>query len=188
MCVLKRLARYLAGARRRVQVYRRQRPEDAHLEAIVDSDWAGDVTSRRSTTGMAIMRGSHLLRHSATLQASIGLSSAEAEYYALVRGSCFGLGMQAYYEDWDIKLRLRVHSDSSSARSFAKRLGLGKQRHVMTRFLWIQERVRLKHLTIVCIDGKKNPADLMTKALTKNEIEMHCKNLHSEEPNDNDTD
>ena len=137
---------------------------------------------------MAIMRGSHLLRHSATLQASIGLSSAEAEYYALVRGSCFGLGMQAYYEDWDIKLRLRVHSDSSSARSFAKRRGLGKQRHVMTRFLWIQERFRLKYLTIVCIDGKKSPADLMTKALTKNEIEMHCKNLHSEEPNDNDTD
>ncbi len=133
---------------------------------------------------MAIMRGSHLLRHSATLQASIGLSSAEAEYYALVRGSCFGLGMQAYFEDWDINLRLRVHSDSSSARSFAKRRGLGKQRHVMTRFLWIQERVRLKHLTIVCIDGKKNPADLMMKALTKNEIEMHCKRLHSEEPND----
>ena len=80
MCTLKRLVRYLAGARRRVQVYRRQRPEDAHLEAIVDSDWAGDIGSRRSTTGMAIMRGQHLLRHSATLQSSIGLSSAEAEY------------------------------------------------------------------------------------------------------------
>ena len=184
MGALKRLVRYLAGARRRVLIYERQRPKDAHLEAIVDSDWAGDVSTRRSTTGMAIMRGSHLLRHSATLQASIGLSSAEAEYYALVRGACFGLGMQAYFEDWDIKLRLRVHSDSSSARSFAKRLGLGKQRHVMTRFLWIQERVRLKHFQIVCIDGKKNPADLMTKALTKSEIDMHCRRLSSKEPND----
>ena len=184
MCVLKRLVRYLAGARRRVQIYRRQRPGEAQLEAVVDSDWAGDVSSRRSTTGMALMRGSHLLRHSATLQASIGLSSAEAEYYALVRGACFGLGMQSYFEDWDIPLRLRVHSDSSSARAFAKRQGLGKQRHVMTRFLWIQERVRLKHFEIVCIEGKLNPADLMTKALTKNEIEKHCEKLSSQVPND----
>ena len=182
MGALKRLVRYLAGERRRVQVYQRQRPEDAHLEVLVDSDWAGDVGCRRSTTGMAIMRGKHLLRHSATLQASVGLSSAEAEYYALVRGACFGLGMQSYYADWNIELRLRIHSDSSSARAFAKRQGLGKQRHVMTRFLWIQERVRMKHFEIMCIDGKSNAADLMTKALTKSEIEMNCKRLQLENP------
>ena len=92
--------------------------------------------------------------------------------------------MQSYYEDWGIQLRLTIHSDSSSARSVAKRQGLGKQRHVMTRFLWVQERVRLKHFMIKCIDGKQNPADLMTKALTKNEIEMHCRSLSSEEPVD----
>ena len=131
---------------------------------------------------MAIMRGKHLLRHSATLQASVGLSSAEAEYYALVRGACFGLGMQSYYADWNIELRLRIYSDSSSARAFAKRQGLGKQRHVMTRFLWIQERVRMKHFEIMCIDGKSNPADLMTKALTKSEIEMNCRRLQLEKP------
>ena len=54
----------------------------------------------------------------------------------------------------------------------------------MTRFLWIQERVRLKHFMIKCIDGKQNPADLMTKALTKSEIEMNCRRLSSEEPVD----
>ena len=157
--------------------YPKQEVKDAHIEVIGDSDWAGEVGTRRSTTGMAVMRGKHLLRHSSTLQASIGLSSAEAEYYALVRCACYGLGTQSYFQDWNMELSLRCHSDSSSARSFAKRRGLGKQRHVMTRFLWLQERVRLKHLVIVSIPGKQNPADVFTKALTRNEIMQHCERL-----------
>ena len=60
----------------------KQNARDAQLDMFVGSDWAGDVQHRRSTTGMHLMRGSRLLKHSATLQSS----TAEAEYYALVRG------------------------------------------------------------------------------------------------------
>lgn len=186
--LLKRLVRYLVGAPRKTIEYPRQDARDAILKVFVDSDWAGDVGTRRSTTGMAMMRGQHLLRHSSTLQASIGLSSAEAEYYALVRGGCFGLGMQSYFDDWDLHLRIRIYSDSSSARAFAKRRGLGKQRHVMTRFLWLQERVRMKHLEVACVNGKQNCADLLTKALTKNEIETHCQRLGVTEKLTNEND
>lgn len=182
MAQLKRLVRYLAGAKRRVLKFILQEPKEAILEVKVDSDWAGDVKTRRSTTGMCILRGAHLLRHSSTLQASIGLSSAEAEYYALVRGACYSLGMQAHFEDWHLKIPIRVHSDSSAARAYAKKRGLGKQRHVMTRFLWLQDRVQRKHLTIACIPGKENEADLLTKALTRAEIDRHCKKLGLEDP------
>lgn len=174
MGMLKRLVRYLAGARRKAIVYEKQSPKDAQLEVIVDSDWAGCLRTRRSTSGMCMMRGKHLLRHSSTLQCSIGLSSPEAEYYALVRGACYGLGMQAHYADLGISVKLRVYSDSSSARSFAKRQGLGKQRHVQTRFLWLQDRVRLKHVEVRSIPGTANPADMLTKALTRRESDRYC--------------
>ena len=178
LAMLKRLVRYLAGSPRMTVEFVQQEPKDAMLEVLVDSDWAGDVGCRRSTSGMVVMRGAHLLRHSSTLQAAIGLSSAEAEYYALVRGACYGLGMQAYYADWHMQLALRVHSDSSSARAFAKRQGLGKQRHVMTRFLWLQERVKLRHLEIRCVEGTQNPADLLTKALSRHDAERHLKRMN----------
>ena len=177
LALLKRLTRYLIGVPRMAIEYPTQEAKDANIEVVGDSDWAGEISARRSTTGMAVMRGKHLLRHSSTLQASIGLSSAEAEYYALVRCACYGLGTQNYFHDWNLKLSLRCHSDSSSARSFAKRGVLRKQRHVMTRFLWLQERVRLKHLVVVSIPGKQNPADVFTKALTKNEIMQNCERL-----------
>ena len=128
---------------------------------------------------MALTRGRHSLRHGSALQQAIGLSSGEAEYYALTKGASYGLGTQAFFEDWDLQLALRVHSDSSSAKAFAKRLGLGRQRHVQTRFLWLQERVRRRHLSVLHIEGKKNPADLFTKALTRNEIIMHSEKLGS---------
>merc|ERR1711953_871042 len=119
---------------------------------------------------MIIMRGKHMLRHSSTLQGPIGMNSGESEYYALVHGSAYSLGTQAMHEDWGLKLSLTILSDSSSARSFSKRRGLGKQRHVQTRFLWLQDRVKLNHVTVRVVKGTENPADCLTKALSRNEI------------------
>ena len=101
---LKRVARYLKGVPRKVQQYPAQEKSREHLEVHVDSDWAGDTGTRRSTTGVIVRRGQHLLRHSSTVQNVIGLSSAESEYYALTKGGCSGLGLQSLFADWNLKL------------------------------------------------------------------------------------
>ena len=64
---------------RKAQQYPAQEKSKAHLEVHVDSDWAGDTVTRRSTTGLIVRHGEHLLRHSSTVQSVIGLSSAESE-------------------------------------------------------------------------------------------------------------
>ena len=111
-----------------------------------------------------------MLRRASTLQIPISLNSGESEYYALTGGSAYALGTQAMYADWGLTLSLTILSDSSSARSFSKRRGLGRQRHVQTRFLWLQDRVRLGHIVVEVVKGTENPADCLTKSLTKNEI------------------
>lgn len=92
---LKKVARYLKFRPCMYQSFVRQSP-DTPLICHVDSDWAGDAVTRRSTTGMIIRRGRHLLRHSSTLQSSVSLSSAEAEYYALTTGVAYSLGVQSH--------------------------------------------------------------------------------------------
>ena len=79
---LKRLGRYLVKNRRCVLTYAR-RASDATLQVHVDSDWAGDLLGRKSTTGVIVRRGEHLLRHMSCLQTIVALSSGEAEHYAL---------------------------------------------------------------------------------------------------------
>ena len=93
---LKRKAMYLKGMPRMAQYYPAQEPSKAHLEVHVDSDCAGDTVTRRSTTGVIVRRGQHLLRHSSTVQNVIGLSSAESEYNALTKGGCSRIGFAKF--------------------------------------------------------------------------------------------
>ena len=61
-----------------------QDPSEAHLAVHVDSDWAADTLTSRSTSGVNVRRGRHLLRHSSTVSSTVqnvsGLSSAQSEY------------------------------------------------------------------------------------------------------------
>ena len=180
---LKRLGRYLQANPRRSIVYRAQDRRSAVVRCHVDSDWAGDPITRRSTTGLVVRRGEHLLKHSSTLQSTVGLSSAEAEYYALTKGACHALGLEAQLADWRLDAgTLQVYSDSSSARAFSARRGLGKMRHIQTRYLWLQERVALGHLIVKKVRGDDNVADVLTKAMTAVLRERYCIELGHASP------
>ena len=99
MTALKKLARYLKGQPRHCIEYHRQDPRWANICVDVDSDWAGELETRKSTTGMIVRRGSHLLRHASNLQSTVSLSSADADSYAITKGAAFGLGIQSFFRD-----------------------------------------------------------------------------------------
>ena len=144
IAMLKRSARYLKGRPRVVQVLRRDkhiaRGSPLPILAMVDSDNAGDKISRRSTVGQVVFVGGQVVKHACNLLQVIGLSSGENEYYAISAGACTGLGIQGMLEDWQVPSKVKVVSDSSAARGFASRRGVGKLKHVQTRYLWVQER------------------------------------------------
>ena len=179
MMQLKRVARYLKGVPRKAQQYPAQEPNRSHLEVHVDSDWAGDTVTCRSTSGVIARRGRHLLRHSSTVQNVI----AESEYIALTKGGCSGLGLQSLLADWNLKLRLSPHTDSSSAKAIASRRGTGKStRHMQTRMLWLQERVAAKHLPVVKVATESQPADMLTQALGRSKAVEFCEEIGQTEP------
>ena len=174
---LKRLGRYLIGKPRVINMFEAQR-ESKVIRVFCDSDHAGCLLTRRSTTGLVIMVGKHTIKTTSNLQSTIALSSGESEFYALVKACAFGLSVQALYNDWGLKMDLVVASDSSAARGTASRRGLGKLRHVQTRYLWIQERVAKNELKIVAVGTKQNVSDLCTKPVNKETCEKHMKSLN----------
>eukprot|EP00973_Karenia_brevis_P015872 2172423-Karenia_brevis.AAC.1 len=62
-------------------------------------------------------------------------------------------------------------TDSSAAKSFVCRRGLGKMRHLEIRDLWLQKEVYDGRLIVSKVPGEENPADLMTKVLSNKDIE-----------------
>ena len=109
------------------------------------------------------MLGQHAMKHWLSTHTSTALSSGEAEFAGVIRGSGQGLGYQALLEDLGIKVPLRVWTDSSAAIGICSRQGLGKMRHLDTHTLWIQQAVRSKRIDLRKISGEENPADLLTK-------------------------
>ena len=60
----------------------------------------------------------------------------------------------------------------------ATRRGLGKLRHVEVHLLWLQHQVANGVFKVFKVDGKANPADLMTKHLTQEDMHKHMRKLH----------
>ena len=124
--------------------------------------------------------GAHLIKSWSSTQKSLSLSSGEAEAYAIVKGIGTGIGMQQFMEYLGAKAELRVHTDSSATQGICKRVGLGTQRHIVVNSLWVQERLRKKQFTLFKVRGEDNPADLMTKHLTRDKMLHHLKFLGAE--------
>ena len=74
------------------------------------------------------------------------------------------LGLRTLAEDLGWRFDIWMWVDSTAAKSIASRLGNGKFRHLGVRFLWLQEATRDRSLRVKKIEGKKNPADILTKS------------------------
>ncbi len=103
-------------------------------------------------------------------QGPIALSSVEAEYYAMVDNTFKAMGIKSTAEEigiFGMSGPVVLHTDSSLAKSFARRRGLGKARHIRTRCLWLQQAVADRQVLVRKVAGTRNPADILTKYLSR---------------------
>lgn len=162
LSALKRLARYLIGRPR--LVYQFDWQEACGVDVFSDTDWAGCVRTRKSTSGGCLMVGGHLLKSWSSTQPSQSLSSGEAEMIGVTKGAAAALGFKSLLMDLGISWPLRVWTDSSASIGMCTRQGIGKIRHMNTQIMWIQQRVRNGDLDLYKVSGEENPADILTKA------------------------
>ena len=169
---IKRMVRYLVGAKRLVWKYVEKETDDETVwaDVYVDSDWATGWKRKSTSGGMIVVDGVGI-KHWSRTQKARALSSGEAEYYALVTGSAEGLGLQSLAEELGWKMKVRVWTDSSAGKSVAMRRGLGKLRHVELKWLWVQDMVKEGRLEIRKVWGEENVADHLTKPKTRRDIE-----------------
>jgi len=144
------------------------------VEVYSDSDWGGRRGSRKSTSGGCLMFGLHCLKTWSCTQGAVALSSAEAEFYAMIEATTRAKGIVNVMSEIGFNISEPIHlfTDSSAAKSFVSRQGLGKMKHLEIRDLWLQREVGMNRVIVHKVDGTLNPADLMTKYLKRWEIEV----------------
>ena len=169
---LRRVARYLIGKPRLVYDFPWQQVSE--LNIFVDTDFAGCIQTRRSTSGGCAMLGSHLLKHWSSTQKVLALSSGEAELAGILKGTSEGMGLRSLAQDLGIVVTLHIRTDSTAAIGICRRTGLGKVRHLAVGQLWVQERLRSGEFSLHKHPGLENPGDLLTKHVDAATLHGHC--------------
>ena len=129
------------------------------------------------------MLGEHCIKTWCSTQGALALSSAEAEFYSMVEGVMRSYGVAGLAEELGMEVSevgVNLFTDSSAAKAFACRRGVGKMRHMQVRWLWLQEEVRRGRVKVYKIKGTENPADLLTKYLSVKEVEERLRGMSLE--------
>ena len=178
---VKHLLRFLSGSKHFTQQLRPTLTLSPHHKALdiqvfVDSDWAGCHETRRSTSGVSLfVLGSNILAHSRT-QATVALSSGEAELYAIGSGVADALFVRSLLEESRLfgKTNIFVSTDSAVGKSIVSRFGASrKTKHVQLRFLYMQELVTTGLVRMKKVLGTLNPADILTKYVPGETLYRH---------------
>ena len=132
--------------------------------------------------------GGHCVKTWSTTQGAVALSSAEAEFYSMVDAVqrakwLVTVAKEIRFEG--VAGQMGLGADSSAAKSFVSRRGLGKMRHIEVRELWLHHDVLRGVVKVVKIPVGQTPADLMTKFLNRSDIASRLAHLdlHATEGN-----
>ena len=121
---LKRLGRYLVQHPRLIPIFRRQ-SATKFLDVWVDTDFAGCLKTRKSTSGGVLVMEIHFLKGWSRTQQSITPSSAEAELVAMCKLSAELLGVLSMLKDLGEVPTGTVLADSTAAFAIEDRRGSG---------------------------------------------------------------
>ena len=147
--------------------------EPKYCHFFADSGWGGNIKDRKSTSGGVWMLGGHCVKTRRASQGPYALSSAEAEFYTMIEAVTRAKGLWSLAVEFGFKeLSNVVHLgiDSSTAKSFVCRRGLGKMRHLEIRDRWLHKEVAEGKVLVEKVLGIENPVDSVTKLLGVRDI------------------
>jgi hypothetical protein len=165
--VVKHILRYIKGTTNFGVVYLKKK-EKVKILGYSDSDMAGDVDDRKSTSGVAYFFGESPVSWLSQKQKVVAQSSCEAEYIAAATAACQGVWLRRLLGDLMNKEEERVvlNIDNKSAISLCKNpVHHDKSKHIDTKYHYIREYVEESKIEVnyVCTDDQL--ADILTKSL-----------------------
>ncbi|WVZ51953.1 LOW QUALITY PROTEIN: hypothetical protein U9M48_003050 [Paspalum notatum var. saurae] len=137
------------------------------LRGFSDADHAGCRIDRKSTSGICQLLGTSLVSWSSRKQASVSLSTTEAEYIAAARCCSQLLWMKATLSDFGLRFgKIPLLVDSTSAISVAKNPVLhSRTKHIDVRFHFLRHHYEKGDIDLVHVASENQLANIFTKPL-----------------------
>ena len=162
---VKQILRYLAGTIHYGVVYKRLGTADS-LVGYSDSDLAGDVDDRKSTSGSVFLLGTSLVTWVSQKQRVVALSACEAEYIASANAACQGIWLSRLLAELlDVQVpKVRLLVDNKSAIALSKNpVHHDRSKHIDTRYHFVRDCVDRGEVDIDHVSTNEQLADILRK-------------------------
>lgn len=164
---LKRILRYLRGTVDLKLVFHRD-DVNGIMSGYVDSDWAGNITDRKSVSGYVFKVYSSTVSWATRKQTSVALSSAEAEYMALSVAVTEAIWLRRLLVDLGVNMNgaTVLHEDNQACIKVAEEDKVMKRlKHVDVRYHFVRDEIQKRVIRLVYVPTDSQIADVMTKGL-----------------------
>ncbi|KAH9735189.1 hypothetical protein KPL71_017659 [Citrus sinensis] len=166
LLAVKRILRYLRGTAEFGLFYKKGKK--SYLYGFADSDYAGDLDDRRSTSGYVFMFGSAAISWSSKKQPIVTLSTTEAEFVAAASCACQALWLRNILHELQFKQpeSTQIFCDNSSTIKLSKNPVLhGKCKHIDVRYHFLRDLTKNEVIDLVYCRSEDQVADIFTKPL-----------------------
>jgi hypothetical protein len=175
---VKRIFRYLKGTEDFGLLVN---PSNDTLIGYSDADWAGDLDSRRSTTGYVFTIGGVPVSWKSKRQPTVALSTAEAEYMALSAACQEVIWLRRILKNFSCaqKDSRIVFEDNQGCIALAKNpVAHDRTKHIDIRYHFIREMMESGEIDIKYKMSEEMLADLLTKGMSRDRHIKLCQEFN----------
>ena len=149
------------------------------VQGYCDADYAGDLDTRRSTTGYVYTLNGGAISWSSRLQPTVAVSTTEAEYMAAAHAVKEGLWLRKLMRDFEVEVGIMpIFCDNQGAIKLLKHpIASMRSKHIDVIYHFARERVARQEVAFEYCATDKNVADIMTKPLPESKFVFCCKGM-----------
>jgi hypothetical protein len=161
----KRVLRYLVGTQRLGIVYRKG---ESRAVAYGDSDFAGDTDTRKSRSGVVIIKNGGALTWVSRMQSTVATSTCDVQCISGAEAVKHALWVRRLLGELEGQIYpMTVYCDNQSALVLMTKsmMGFSKRKHVDVAYHFVHNRVMRDEVVLEFVSSEEQLADILTKAL-----------------------
>lgn len=138
------------------------------LQVYTDADWASDTVDRRSVSGALFKLFGSTVSWTAKKQATISLSSTEAELVALCSAACQNQWLVRILKNIGLEMNEPVpffEDNQSTINIVCNQRDLGRMKHIDVKHCFVRKLVENGSIKLHYVPTVDQVADILTKGL-----------------------
>ena len=187
MAAMKRTLRYLKGTQHYQLAYKGSKGDASKIHAYSDADWAGDVQGRKSTTGWCYLLSGACVSWSSKLQATVAMSTTEAEYVAMSEAVKEGVWMGGILKEMTgLAHHIQLYVDNQGALRLAQNpVFHSRTKHIDVRHHFLRDILERGDVGMEYVPTGEMTADIFTKVLSPSKHRQNVTKLGMESDEQN---